>query len=70
MKDQQSYIFVSVVYLTYSSKRTSPDMTTIFQARLYGRSAEPKRNLIEGNKVPIFLEVVLAIEATKRETRF
>ena len=45
MKDQQSYISFFAVYLKFEvpARSTSPDMTTVFHARLYGRFIEIQR---------------------------
>ena len=66
VKGQQSYILVSVAYLTYPSS-TSPDMATVFYASPYStlikiRATSGERNFIEQIKPPIFLETVLAIK--------
>ena len=71
MLNQQSYILVSATCLAYqvATRSSSPDMTTVFHARLHGRFIEIKstsvvRNIIERIKVPSFLEVVLAMDTT------
>ena len=48
--EQQSYISVSVHYLNFQVviRDTSPDMTTVFQARLFGRFIEIKNKLKRG----------------------
>ena len=45
LKDQQSYIFAFVLFLTILStaNRTIPDMTTVFHACLYERFIEIQR---------------------------
>ena len=45
LKDQQSYIFVFVLFLAIlnTAKRTIPDMTTVFHACLYERFIEIQR---------------------------
>ena len=47
MKDQQSCIFVFVACLTIlsSNSGTSPDVTTVFHTRAYGRFKEIQSNL-------------------------
>ena len=47
VKDQQSYIFVFVLFLTVLStaRSTIPDMTTVFHACLYERFIEMQSNL-------------------------
>ena len=48
-----------------AAKSNSPDMTTVFHARLYNRYIEirskDERNFTEQIKTPIFLEAVLTI---------
>ena len=48
MKEQHSYMHVSVAYLKYSSSsywEYEPDRTAVFHVRLYGRFVEIKGNL-------------------------
>ena len=47
LKYQQSYVSVSVGYLTYAiaTRSTRSDMTTVFRARSHGRFIEIKSNL-------------------------
>ena len=47
VKDQQSYIFVFVLFLTILStaRSTIPDMTAVFHACLYERFIEMQSNL-------------------------
>ena len=46
VKDQQSYISVFVFFLTIiAATKNSPNMTTVFHARLYGRFVDIKSNL-------------------------
>ena len=51
MKDQQTSIYFFVAYLTISSsnKGTSPDVTTVFHAWVYGRVIEIQSNLRRKN---------------------
>ena len=45
VKDQQSYVSVFVAYRTFAARSTSPDMTSLFHARPYGRFKEIQNNL-------------------------
>ena len=62
VKDQQSYISVFVFFLTIiAATKTSPNMTTVFHARLHGRFVEIKSNLrrkklYRTNQNSVFLE--------------
>ena len=44
VRDQQSYIFVSLVYLV-AARSTRPDTTIVFHGRPYDRFVEIKSNL-------------------------
>ena len=68
MKGQQSNISVFVAeHFQVAPRSSSPDMTTIFHARPYGRfigieSNLRRKKLIERIKAPIFLDAVFAIK--------